>query len=260
MGDYKNQYENYYSNIKVNGSKLSKGQYSLRSFNDNTTNNKNDDKNIGKNKYLKKLLYQTIGAGTLLLALFIIKNIPLEGTEEAYIISRKTVDENLGVSEAVMAINIPELDGYKEKALDWIDKIKIDISGGKTTKETIKENYIIPVYGDYTMLDKKSNAIVISSAKESDVLASYDGTIINVEDVEGGKHVTIDHDNGVETYYGLLSTISVKKGDKVEKGQSIGKTGIVNSLNSQGIVFKISYMGIEKRPTDLLDFSNMKNI
>lgn len=257
MGDYKSQYENYYSNIKTNSSKVSKGQYSLRS---SSNNNKNNDEDVSKNKYLKKLLYQTIGAGVLLLSLFIMKNIPLEGAEEVYIISKETVDKNLELSEAVMAINIPELDGYKEKALDWIDKIKIEISGGKTTKETIKENYIVPVYGDYTELDNKSNAIVISTPQESDVLASYEGTIINIEEVDGSKHITINHGNGIETYYGLLSTAFVSKGDKVEKGQSIGKTGVVNSLNSQGIVFKISYMGIEKRPTELLDFSNMKNV
>ena len=51
MGDYKSQYENYYSNIKTNSSKVSKGQYSLRS---SSNNNKNNDEDVSKNKYLKK--------------------------------------------------------------------------------------------------------------------------------------------------------------------------------------------------------------
>lgn len=253
MGDYKSQYETYYSSLK-NNSKASASKYYSQK---NKENNSNGN---GSNKYLRKLMYQSIGAGILLLSLVIMKNIPLEGAEEAYLISKETVDKNLGLTETVMAINIPELDDYKEKTLDWIDKVKTMIAGGKTTKENIKENYIIPVKGTYSEFEDNSNAVVIISPQESDVLASYSGKIVEVKESEGQKHITIDHGNGIETYYGLLSSSNVKKGDKVEKGQCIGRTGIVNSVNSQGIVYRILYMGIEKNPVDLIDFSNLKNV
>lgn len=254
MGNYKSQYEIYYSSLR-NNSKDSESK-------DNNLHVKKED-NINVNiykRYFKKLRNQSVGAIILLILLLILKNIPLEGAEEAYLISKDTVDKNLGITETVMAINIPELDGYKEKTLDWIDRIKSIFAGEKTTKEIIRENYITPVTGSYSEFEDSSNAVVIISEVESDVLASYNGKVIEVKEVDGQKHITISHDNGIETYYGLLSSVNVKEGDKVEKGQCIGRTGLVNSVNSQGIVYKIIYMGIEKNPTELIDFSNLKNV
>jgi septal ring factor EnvC (AmiA/AmiB activator) len=45
-----------------------------------------------------------------------------------------------------------------------------------------------------------------------------------------GNCVIIDHGLGVQTLYGHLSSIGVKVGDKVEKGQVIGRSGMTGWL------------------------------
>ena len=188
------------------------------------------------------------------------KNIPLEEAKEAYIVSKEAVDKNINLTETVMAIDVPELDTYKEKTLDLIDRYKQLITGEKTVKEVIREKYSLPVIGSYYVLDDENIGVAIQVVEESDVLASYDGKVSEVKTVDGETHITIYHSNGVETYYGLLTNVSVKEGDKVKKGQSIGKTGIIDSIGSKGMVYKIIYMGIEKNPTELIDFSNLQNV
>lgn len=64
-----------------------------------------------------------------------------------------------------------------------------------------------------------------------DVVAIASGTIINVkEDDTVGKTVEIQHDNGLVSMYQSLSEVTVKKGDIITKGQTIGKSG-TNTLD-----------------------------
>ena len=64
-----------------------------------------------------------------------------------------------------------------------------------------------------------------------DVVAISQGTVTNVrEDDNVGKVVEIKHDNELISIYQSLSEVTVKKGDIVTKGQTIGKSG-TNSLD-----------------------------
>ena len=64
-----------------------------------------------------------------------------------------------------------------------------------------------------------------------DVVAILSGTVENVkEDDTVGKVVEIKHDNGLVSIYQSLSEVTVKKGDIITKGQSIGKSG-TNTLD-----------------------------
>lgn len=59
-----------------------------------------------------------------------------------------------------------------------------------------------------------------------DVVAISQGTVTNVrEDDNVGKVVEIKHDNELISIYQSLSEVTVKKGDIVTKGQTIGKSG-----------------------------------
>ena len=66
-----------------------------------------------------------------------------------------------------------------------------------------------------------------------DVVSVLNGTVSNVSDNETlGKIVEINHDNGYVTIYQSLSEVSVKKGDAVNQGQVIGKSG-TNELDKE---------------------------
>ncbi len=59
-----------------------------------------------------------------------------------------------------------------------------------------------------------------------DVVSVLSGTVIDVkEDDLLGKVVEIKHDNGYVTSYQSLGEVSVKKGDSLTQGQTIGKSG-----------------------------------
>ena len=59
------------------------------------------------------------------------------------------------------------------------------------------------------------------------IYATGDGTVIRVEKNKSGygNNVLIDHGYGYKTRYAHLDSFSVKKGDKVKRGQEIGKMG-----------------------------------
>lgn len=254
MGDYKSQYEKYYKNLKNKVPGRSPKPTSIYdSFERRTRNNK-------ENSFVRKFIFQLVGALILLVIFVGIKIIPIEGAKEAYIVTREALDKNLNIEEAVMTMNINILEDYKEDILDYIDEFKSFLTGDKTLKEDIKDNYVVPVVGTVYHLSGENIGVIIQTKNEMDVIASFDGKVREIKEDGDGKHIIIDHGNGIETYYGLVSSIDVKEGEEVERGQLIGKTGTLDSEGTKGIVYKISYMGVEKDPLEMIDFSALKSV
>ena len=257
MVDYKSQYERYYGNMK----KKAPGRIQSRDTGIESLYGRRGkgSQNFGE-KLVKKFILQLV-ASLMLLVLFLgIKMIPIEGAKEAYVVSKEAVDKNFDISEAVMAVNIPEVEDYKETALDYIDEIKSLVTGEKTLKDSIKEEYMIPVVGKIRGLEGENTGLAIITDGEKEVQATFDGTIREVKDENSEKHVIIDHGKGIETYYGLLSIVGLKEGDVVKKGEVIGKTGIIDSTEANGMVYKFIYMGVEKDPVEFMDFSSLESV
>ena len=60
----------------------------------------------------------------------------------------------------------------------------------------------------------------------TDVVATGDGVVIKAQYDSGwGRYIKIDHGYGYETVYAHLWKINVKKGQKVKRGDKIGKSG-----------------------------------
>ena len=250
MGSYKKQYEIYYSSLR--------NKKNIGERNGNTARINNGFKK-NNNNYINKFFRQCFAAAILLGIILIIKNIPLKETKEVYTLSKDVVNDNLTFTKCVMSINIPKLNNYKERTLDFIDKCKSDITGKKTLKEIIKNNFDIPVCGKFESLNNKSETgIIINTEKNKEIVASYKGTVIDISNINKKKYITIDHGNGIESYYGCLSSTNVKEGDKVNKGEIIGRAGTIK--DSDGIIYKIIYLGMEKDPTELINFDGLKSI
>ena len=68
-----------------------------------------------------------------------------------------------------------------------------------------------------------------SNSKVFDVIAVLSGTVMDVRDDETfGKIIEIKHENGLTSIYQSLSATNVKKGDVVNQGEVIGKSGKSN--------------------------------
>lgn len=256
MGNYRAQYEKYYGSVK---GKASGSKNKVQGYVSNGKDKREGNQQLA-GRLIKKIMWQLVGALVLVLLLLVIKMIPLEGTKEAYIVSKKMMDQDFNINETVMAINIEGTEEYKEQALDYIDEIKSLVIGEKTLKEKIKEDYVVPTLGKVKMLDDANMGIAILTDGDKDIAAAFDGTVREVKEEVDGKHLIVDHGNGIETYYGLLSSINVKEGDKISKGENLGKSGVIDSSNTKGVVFKIIYMGLEKDPNELMDLSSLQKI
>ena len=101
----------------------------------------------------------------------------------------------------------------------------------------IKKYYITSGYGvrkdPYTKRKAFHKGIDLGAAWGSDILATASGLVAFVGKYGSyGKSVFVDHGYGIQTRYAHLSKILVKKGEKVDLGQILGKIG--NSGRSTG--------------------------
>ncbi|SFI58202.1 LysM peptidoglycan-binding domain-containing protein [Celeribacter neptunius] len=107
--------------------------------------------------------------------------------------------------------------------------------------QTSSAEMVKPVSGaiirDY---DKtKSKFILFSASSGTPVKAAKDGTVKLIStNADGVKIMVVDHGDGLQTAYSFIDGISVKKGDRVKKGQTIAKV-TANEFNAlQFMVFK----------------------
>lgn len=106
--------------------------------------------------------------------------------------------------------------------------------------------FIWPVKGDIIAKFENSEqvrhlGVDIKTECKKDVVATYDGKVIYTGDnVKGfGNIVVIRHENGFTTVYGYLDDIDVKIGQRVKKGDVIGKTGKIKDSDMCGLYFEV---------------------
>jgi murein DD-endopeptidase MepM/ murein hydrolase activator NlpD len=70
------------------------------------------------------------------------------------------------------------------------------------------------------------NGIDMAGQRGTPILASADGIVTRVvRNAALGRGVTLDHGNGMETIYGHLDRVTATKGQRVKRGDEIGKMG-----------------------------------
>jgi murein DD-endopeptidase MepM/ murein hydrolase activator NlpD len=83
------------------------------------------------------------------------------------------------------------------------------------------------------------------------VAAAQRGVVVHAADLGiYGNCVVLDHGLGVQSLYGHLSSIGVKVGDKVEKGQEIGRSGQTGLAGGDHLHFTTLVGGEQVTPVD----------
>ena len=91
----------------------------------------------------------------------------------------------------------------------------------------------------------------LASVANTPILASQRGTVLHASDLGiFGNCVIIDHGLGVQSLYGHLSSIAVKVGDKVDKGQLIGRSGMTGLAGGDHLHFTMLVGGQPVTPVD----------
>jgi murein DD-endopeptidase MepM/ murein hydrolase activator NlpD len=83
------------------------------------------------------------------------------------------------------------------------------------------------------------------------IVSAQRGVVVHASDLGiYGNCVVIDHGMGVQSLYGHLSSIGVKVGDKVEKGQQIGRSGMTGLAGGDHLHFTMLVGGQQVTPVD----------
>ncbi len=99
-------------------------------------------------------------------------------------------------------------------------------------------------------IPKMHEGLDFSAPTGTEIQATGDGRVIHVENKKTGygKNVIVDHGYGYKTLYGHMSEIIVKKGDRVKKGQLIGKIGSTGTSTAPHLHYEVRYKGKAVNP------------
>ena len=91
----------------------------------------------------------------------------------------------------------------------------------------------------------------LATTANAPLVASQRGVVLHAANLGiYGNCVVIDHGLGVQSVYGHLSSIEVKEGDRVEKGQQIGRSGMTGLAGGDHLHFTILVGGEQVTPID----------
>ncbi len=94
----------------------------------------------------------------------------------------------------------------------------------------------------------------LASLQHAPVPASNRGVVISANYLGiYGNCVILDHGLGVQSLYGHLSTIDVKEGEMVEKGQVLGRTGSTGLAGGDHLHFTMLVNGVAVNPVEWWD-------
>lgn len=102
---------------------------------------------------------------------------------------------------------------------------------------------------------KHHNGIDIANGVGTPIRAAAAGTVIHAASGWNGGYgtsVKIDHGNGYVTHYAHLSSLSVKVGQKVSAGQTIGGMGSTGSSTGSHLHFEVYKNGSHQNPLNHL--------
>src|ERR1700733_1370578 len=86
------------------------------------------------------------------------------------------------------------------------------------------------------------------------VLASNDGRVVLAAPLGiYGNCIVVDHGYGLQSIYGHLSSIAVKEGDMVKRGQEMGKSGSTGLAGGDHLHFSMQVEGVQVNPVEWWD-------
>ncbi len=94
----------------------------------------------------------------------------------------------------------------------------------------------------------------LSVVKQTPVVASNDGNVIYADRLGiYGNCIVVDHGFGLQSIYGHLSSIGVKVGDSVKKGQEMGRSGATGLAGGDHLHFSMQIDGVQVNPMEWWD-------
>ena len=92
----------------------------------------------------------------------------------------------------------------------------------------------------------------IIAAVGTEVMSTADGVVAKIDKASKGmgNSVTIDHRNGIQTFYGHLSEIYVHQGQNLKQGEVIARVGMSGTTFSGGLHYEVIRQGRSVEPVN----------
>lgn len=99
---------------------------------------------------------------------------------------------------------------------------------------------------------KMHTGVDFTAPKGTPVYATGDGKVVEVKRELGGygMYIVIDHGYGYQTLYGHLSDFEVRLGQKVKRGQEIGKVGNTGTSVAPHLHYEVVHNGKKVNPVN----------
>jgi murein DD-endopeptidase MepM/ murein hydrolase activator NlpD len=125
---------------------------------------------------------------------------------------------------------------------------------GNTSIESRFADYRTYVYKGSEVDQQVHLGFDLASLQQAPVTSSNRGVVL-FADYLGiyGNCVIVDHGLGVQSLYAHLSTVDVKAGDTVEKGQPLGRTGTTGLAGGDHLHFTLLVNGVAVNPIEMWD-------
>lgn len=173
--------------------------------------------------------------------------------------SKDRIVKNLSKEEKELQDKIGDLNDFNKELQDEIDNIFGNIGGG-SGEDTSGESFLRPTSGTLTSkygprvhpitgANGFHTGIDIANSTGTPIYASKSGTVVEARTMNGyGKTIIIDHGGGYQTLYAHNSSLSVTKGQKVQRGQTIAKMGSTGNSTGPHLHFEIRINGKHTDP------------
>ncbi len=136
-------------------------------------------------------------------------------------------------------------------------ELRIDELSHIPTIRPVNEGFISSGYGKradpFTGRRRTHKGLDFQAPKGTAVYAPADGRVTQTGRVSGfGRVIKLDHGNGIVTLYGHLSTIRVRPGQNVSRGQRIGDVGSTGRSTSSHLHYEVRVNGRHTDPQDFI--------
>jgi murein DD-endopeptidase MepM/ murein hydrolase activator NlpD len=123
---------------------------------------------------------------------------------------------------------------------------------GNTSIESRFADYRTYIYKGAEVDQQVHLGFDLASLRQAPVTASNRGVVLYANYLGiYGNCVILDHGLGVQTLYAHLSTMDVKEGDTVEKGQTLGRTGTTGLAGGDHLHFTMLVNGVAVNPIEM---------
>jgi murein DD-endopeptidase MepM/ murein hydrolase activator NlpD len=144
---------------------------------------------------------------------------------------------------------IAELAGKTRPEMLWRDEFS---QLGNTAIESRFADYRTYIYNGQEVDQQVHLGFDLASLQQAPVTASNRGVVLYANYLGiYGNCVILDHGLGVQSLYAHLSTIDVKEGDTIEKGQSVGRTGTTGLAGGDHLHFTLLVNGVAVNPIEM---------